>query len=314
MISSIRSLINSKFGALFALIFVGLIAIAFALGDVSGSGNFGALSGGNVARVGDKNITLSELNDALENQLRAERQNTPTLDMSQFVDGGGLDSTLEQLINRYAITVFGEEYGMAVSKRLVDSEIRKIPGAMGLDGKFSAEAFRAFAQQIGVSEKAIRDDITQNLFAQQILPAAASGPAAPDGMVLPYASLMLEQRTGQIASIPATAFLPTRAPSEAVLAKFYGANSVKFTIPEKRAVSYAIFGRDIIAQRAKPTEADIAAYYKANAVQFAAAQTRNISQMIVPTEAAAKSVVAKVAAGKSLSAVAGGWLAHGDLH
>jgi peptidyl-prolyl cis-trans isomerase D len=305
MISSIRSLINSKFGAIFALIFVGLIAIAFALGDVSGSGNFGALSGGNVARVGDKNITLSELNDSLENQLRAERQNNPTLDMTQFVDGGGMDSTLAQLINRYAITVFGEKHGVAVSKRLVDSEIRKLPGAMGLDGKFSADAFRAFAQQIGVSEKAIRDDFTQNLFAQQILPAAASGPAVPDGMVLPYTSLMLEQRAGQIASIPATAFLPTRAPSEAVLAKFYSDNAVKFTIPEKRAVSYAIFGRDIIAQRAKPSEAGIAAYYKANAAQFAASQTRNISQVIVPTEAAAKSVVAQVAVGKSLSAVAG---------
>jgi peptidyl-prolyl cis-trans isomerase D len=304
MISSIRSLINSKFGAIFALAFIGLIAIAFALGDVSGSGNFGALSGGNVARVGNKNITLSELNDSLENQLRAERQNNPTLDMTQFVDGGGLDSTLAQLINRYAITVFGEKYGVAVSKRLVDSEIRKIPGAMGLDGKFSADAFRAFAQQIGVSEKAIREDLTQNLFAQQILPAAASGPAAPDGMALPYASLMLEQRTGQIASIPATAFLPTRPPSEAVLAKFYNDNAARFTIPEKRAVSYAIFGRDIIAQRAKPSEADIAAYYKANAAQFAASQTRNISQVIVPTEAAAKSVVAQVAAGKSLSAVA----------
>jgi peptidyl-prolyl cis-trans isomerase D len=304
MISSIRSLINSKFGAIFALAFIGLIAIAFALGDVSGSGNFGALSGGNVARVGNKNITLSELNDSLENQLRAERQNNPTLDMTQFVDGGGLDSTLAQLINRYAITVFGEKYGVAVSKRLVDSEIRKIPGAMGLDGKFSADAFRAFAQQIGVSEKAIRDDLTQNLFAQQILPAAASGPAAPDGMALPYASLMLEQRTGQIASIPATAFLPTRPPSEAVLAKFYNDNAARFTIPEKRAVSYAIFGRDIIAQRAKPSEADIAVYYKANAAQFAASQTRNISQVIVPTEAAAKSVVAQVAAGKSLSAVA----------
>ena len=305
MISSIRSRINSKFGAIFALAFIGLIAIAFALGDVSGSGNFGGLSGGNVARVGNKNITLSDLNESLENQLRAERQNNPTLDMTQFVDGGGLDATLTQLINRYAITVFGEKYGVAVSKRLVDSEIRKIPGAMGLDGKFSADAFRAFAQQIGVSEKAIRDDLTQNLFAQQILPAAASGPAAPDGMILPYASLMLEQRAGQIASIPATAFLPTRPPSEAVLAKFYSDNAIKFTIPEKRAVSYAIFGRDIIAQRAKPSEADIAAYYKANAAQFAASQTRNISQVIVPTEAAAKSVVAQVAAGKSLAAVAG---------
>ena len=35
MITSIRSLIYSKFGAIFALVFIGMIAIAFALGDVS---------------------------------------------------------------------------------------------------------------------------------------------------------------------------------------------------------------------------------------------------------------------------------------
>ena len=252
MISFIRSIINSKFGAIFALLFVGAIAIAFALGDISGSGSFGGLSGGNVARVGKQNITLGELNDALENRLRAERQDNPTLNMASFVDGGGLDSTLEQLINRYALTVFGQEYGVSVSKRLVDSEIRKIPGAMGLDGKFSAEAFRAFARQVGVSEKAIRDDLTQNLYAQQILPTTASGPPVPEGMILPYASLMLEQRSGQIAAVPATSFLPPAPPSAAVLTKYYNDNAVKFTIPEKRSFNYAIFGRDIIAQRANP--------------------------------------------------------------
>lgn len=306
MISSIRSLINSKLGALIALLFVGMIAIAFALGDVTGSGSFGGLSGGNVARVGDRNITLGELNDALDNRLRAERQNNPTLDMANFVESGGLDSTLEQLINRYALAEFGTRYGVAVSDRLIGSEIRKLPGAMGLDGKFSAEAFRAFAQQIGVSEQAIRDDITQNLFAQQIIPAAASGPAAPDSMVLPYASLVLEQRSGQVASVPSTAFFPPNPPSEAVLTKYYNDNAAKFTIPEKRAISYAIFDKSIIAARAKPTEADIAAYYKANAAKYAASQTRNISQVIVPTEAAAKSVVAQVTAGKSLADVANG--------
>lgn len=305
MITFIRSLINSKFGAIFALIFIGMIAIAFALGDVTGSGSFGGLSGGNVARVGDRNITLGELDDALQNRLKAERQNNPTLDMANFVEGGGLDSTLEQLVNRYAIAVFGDEYGVAVSKRLVDSEIRKIPGAMGLDGKFSAEAFRAFAQQIGVSEEMIRDDITQNLFAQQILPAAASGPAAPDSLVLPYASLMLEKRSGQVASLPSSAFFPAAPPAEAVLAKFYADNAAKFTVPERRAISYAIFDNSIIAAKAKPSEADIAAYYKANAAKFAASQTRNISQVIVPTEAAAKSVIAQVTGGKSLADVAG---------
>jgi peptidyl-prolyl cis-trans isomerase D len=306
MISSIRSLINSKFGAIFALLFVGLIALAFALGDVTGSGNFGGLSGGNVARVGDRNITLGELNDALDNRLRAERQNNPTLDMASFVEGGGLESTLEQLINRYALMEFGDEFGIAVSKRLVDSEIRKIPGAMGLDGKFSADAFRAFAQQIGVSEQAIRDDITQTLFAQQILPTAASGPAAPNGMVLPYASLMLERRAGQVASIPSSAFFPPNPPSEAVLAKYYADNAAKFTIPEKRSISYAIFDRSLIDAKARPSDADIAAFYKANASRFAASQTRDISQVIVPTEAAAKSVVAQVSGGKSLADVANG--------
>ena len=306
MISFIRSLINSKLGAIIALVFIGLIAVAFALGDVTGSGNFGGLSGGNVARVGKQNITLGELNDALDNRLKAERQNNPTLDMANFVEGGGLDSTLEQLINRYAVAVFGSKYGVAVSKRLVDSEIRKIPGAMGLDGKFSQQAFQAFAQQIGVSEKMIRDDIAHNLFAQQILPTAASGPMAPDGLVLPYASLMLEQRSGQVASLPSSAFVPAAPPSEAVLAKYYKDNAAKFTIPEKRAVSYAIFDKSIIAGRAKPSEADVAAYYKANATKYAASQTRNISQVIVPTEAAAKSVVAQVSGGKSLADVANG--------
>lgn len=305
MITFIRSLINSKFGAIFALVFIGMIAVAFALGDVTGSGSFGGLSGGNVARVGDRNITLGELDDSLQNRLKAERQNNPTLDMASFVEGGGLDSTLEQLINRYAIAVFGNEYGVAVSKRLVDSEIRKIPGAMGLDGKFSAEAFRAFAQNIGVSEEMIRDDITQNLFAQQILPAAASGPTAPDSLVLPYASLMLEKRSGRVASLPSSAFFPAAPPAEAVLTKFYTDNAAKFIIPERRSISYAIFDNSIIAAKAKPSEADIAAYYKANAAKFAASQTRNISLVIVPTEAAAKSVIAQVSGGKSLAAVAG---------
>jgi peptidyl-prolyl cis-trans isomerase D len=131
MISFLRSLINSKVGAFIALAFVGLLGLAFALGDVTGSGSFGGLSGGNVAKVGSRNITLSEFQSALENRLRGERKNNPTLDMANFVEAGGLESTLQQLINRYALAEFGEQYGVSVGKRLVDSEILKIPGAKG---------------------------------------------------------------------------------------------------------------------------------------------------------------------------------------
>ncbi len=304
MLTFIRSIINSRWGAVLALGFIAMIAVAFALGDVTGSNSFGGLSGGNVASVGNRKIALGELNDALDNRLKAERQENPTLDMARFVDGGGLDSTLEQLINRYALAVFGDRYGVAVSKRLVDSEILKIPGAKGIDGKYSEDAFQAFLQNLGLSEKMVRDDLTQNLFAQQLLPTAASGPAAPDSMVLPYASLLLEKRNGQVAVIPSSAYFPAQPPSEAVLAQYYRTNAAKFTIPEKRAISYALFDANVVAAKAKPSESDIAAYYKANAARYAASETRDISQIIVPTETAAKAVAAKVTGGQSLATVA----------
>ena len=304
MITFIRSLINSRFGALFALLFVGVIAVGFALGDVTSSGSFGGLGGGNVAKVGKQNVTLGEFNDALSNRLRSERKQNPTLDMANFVQGGGFDSTLDQLINRYGLAMFGEQTGMNVSKRLIDYEIRKLPGSKGIDGQFSQEALQKFLANIQVSEKTLREDFRQNFYAQQMLPAVQSGPKMPSSLSLPYASLLLEQRSGQVAIIPSQAFLPATPPSAAVLTKYYNDNSLRFTIPEKRAISYVLFNRSVVDGKIKPTEAEIAKYYKDNAAKFTASETRNISQIIVPTEAAAKSLVAKIASGTPVADVA----------
>ncbi len=304
MITFIRSLINSRFGAIFALLFVAIIAIGFTLGDVTGSGSFGGLGGGNVAKVGKQNVTLGEFNDALTNRLRAEKKQNPTLDMANFIEGGGFDSTLDQLLNRYGLAAFAEQAGMEVSTRLVDYEIRKLPGSKGMDGKFSQEALQKFLVQIQVSEKTLREDFRQNFYAQQLLPAAQAGPKMPTNMALPYASLLLEKRSGQVGVIPSQAFLPKELPSPDVLAKYYRDNSTRFTIPEKRAISYVLFDRSVVDAKIKPTEAEIAEYYKENSAKFTASQTLDLSQIIVPTEAAAKSVVAKIASGQPITDVA----------
>jgi peptidyl-prolyl cis-trans isomerase D len=255
--------------------------------------------------VGDKKIGLGEFHDLVDNSLRAERRDNPTLDMAKFVESGGLDGTLDRLINRYALSAFGEEHGIAVSKRLVDSEIRKLPNVTGPDGKFSEQAFQAFLQGLDLTEAMIRDDFTQNLYAQQILPVAGVGAPAPNSLVLPYASLLLEKRSGNVALIPSQAFLPSAPPTDAQLQAYYRANSARFTIPEKRAISYALFDASIVDAKADATTQEIADYYKANAKQYAASQTRDISQLVFPTEAAAKAALAKLSTGQSMAAVAG---------
>lgn len=304
MITAIRNLINSRWGAVIAIAFVGLIGVAFALGDVTGSGSFGGIGGANVARVGDKDVGLGELDQALENRLDAERKDNPALDMAKFVESGGYDATLNALINRYALTSYGEKNGIAISKRLIDSEILQFPGVKGADGKFSRPAFEGFLRQMGLTEKMVRDDITQNFYARQILGVAGKAGKAPESLVLPYASLLLEKRSGQVAVIPSAAFVPSTPPSEAALAQFYKTNASRYTIPEKRSVSYALFDASIVNAKAEPTEKDITDYYQANSAQYAATETRDFTQIVFPTEAAAKAAADRIGKGESMAAVA----------
>ena len=67
MLSVFRSFIRSKFGAFFAILFLGLIAAAFILGDIS-SGKFGSgLGGGDtVAKAGGSKLRMSELQDRIQ--------------------------------------------------------------------------------------------------------------------------------------------------------------------------------------------------------------------------------------------------------
>jgi peptidyl-prolyl cis-trans isomerase D len=306
MITFFRRIITSRWGGVIAILFVGLLGVAFVLGDVSGSGSFGGLGQGNVAQVGNQKIGLAELQDSMDNRLKGERRENPTLDMGRFVESGGLDATLDQLINRYALAVFGEKYGVAVSDKLVNQQILALPGAAGPDGKFNQEAFTAFLQNLNLTEKMVRDDFRQNFYARQMLSSASPGAKAATAMALPYASLDLEKRAGEVAVISAAAFLPKAPPTDAVLTQYYNANATRYTIPEKRAISYALFDASIVDEKATPSAQEIAGYYKTNASKYAASQARDIAQLVFPTSAAAQVAADKIKGGQSIDAVASG--------
>jgi peptidyl-prolyl cis-trans isomerase D len=303
MITFFRNIINSRWGAFFALVFVGLIGLAFALGDVTGSG-FTGLGQTNVAQVGNQKITAGELQQAIDNRLDGERRQNPTLDMGRFIESGGLDGTLDQLINRYAMSVYGEKYGASVSDKAINQEILKIPGAKGPDGKFDQAAFNSFLAQIKLTEKMVRDDYRQNFFARQLLSPAGPGAKAPLNMALPYASLDLERRSGEVAVIPALSFMPKEPPSDAVISQYYKANATRYTVPEKRAINYAIFDASVVDAKATVSAEEVASYYKTNASKYAASQSRDIAQLVFPAQSMAKTAADKIAAGKSIDALA----------
>ena len=305
MISFFRSIFSSKIGLFLTLAFVGLIAIAFATADVSGSGTFGGVTGsGTAAEVGDMKLTTAELSQSVNNAFRAQQRQNTGLDMATFIEGGGYDGVLDRLINSFAIAAFGQRYGMSAGKRLVDGEIASIQAFQGADGQFSETNFRSALQQQNIQEQQLRDDLARNLIADQLLPLASFGTVVPRTMVAPYASLLLEERGGRIAIIPSAAFVERAEPAAAALAAFYSRNSSRYTIPERRSISYALFSRERFAERVKPTQREIEGYYRLNREQYAATETRNVDQVILPTEAAANALANKVRAGTSLAQAA----------
>ncbi|WP_128892681.1 peptidylprolyl isomerase [Erythrobacter sp. HKB08] len=300
-----RNFFKSKFGVPVTLAFVALIGFAFATSDVAMNSTFGGIAGGErVAVVGDEKISSSDLTTAAASAVDSARQQNPTISMPVFIEQGGLDDVLDQLLERTAIAVYAKNNGLRAGDNLVNSEIMNIPAFRGADGNFDQEAYRQALASRRLTDAQVRDDLGQGLLAQQVLVPAAFGAKAPDSIIRRYAALRKESREGSIAILPSAVFAPSDDPSADALQKFYTANRGDFIRPERRQIRYFTFGAEQLGDRAIPTDAEIAAYYRENSAQFAAIERRTVTQLIVPTQQAAEAIRNRVRSGGSLEQAA----------
>lgn len=304
MLQFFRKSFGSKLGVGLAMAFLGLIALAFAAGDISNTGNFGGTaSGDRAATVGKTKVDTIDMERAVSRAVENLRREQPTITMREFITQGGFDQVLRNVIDLAAITEFGKKYGILVGNRLIDSEIAKLPDVQGPDGKVSDQLYQAFLTQRQLTDAQLRRELGQSLMARQLLTNADFGIAVPQDLTRRYAAVVTERRTGVIGLLPSALFVPKTEPTEAELAAWYAANQADYVRPERRTIRYAVFTDAVLKSVPAPTEAEIAARYNANKAKYEASESRRVSQLILPTEAAAKAALAE-AAGKSLEAVA----------
>ncbi|RZL53752.1 MAG: peptidylprolyl isomerase, partial [Sphingomonas sp.] len=293
MLSFFRRIINSKAGIVVTFIVLGVIALAFAAGDITGlAGNGTSLSGNSVATVGGEKVTATELRGRVQTELQAAsqeaaRQQQPAPTMQQLLDQGGLQATLDRTINGLALEAFGRGQHMVVSKRSVDGVIASIPGLRGPNGQFDPANYQRLLADQKLTDAQVRTDIARDIIAQQLMLPTQGATQVPMKVALPYASLMLEKRSGQVAFVPAKAVDTGPAPTDAEQQAFYRRNIQRYTVPERRVVRYAVVTPDQVKARAVPTDAEIAAAYNQQRSRFAAAEKRDISQVVVADQGGA---------------------------
>lgn len=306
MLSFFRRFTKSRFGLIAVFVFLAVIALAFAAGDITGvraTGGGGA--GGNVvAKVGDRKVTDREVRERIDLFLRNLRRDGQNVTMEQFLAQGGLELALDEMINSAAMVEFAQGSGMQVSKKLIDGEIASNPAFFGIDGKFSQKQFEDLLAQNQIPPALFRANMTDERYGNWMINRATLGNQIPEGVLLPYASLLLERRAGTVGLVSTIAMDPGPDPDDKTLAAWFKTNSARYMVPQRRVLRYAIVLPDALRAGAAATDAEIADAYKKAGNRFAATEKRNVRQLVILDQATANRVAGEVKGGKTLAAAA----------
>jgi peptidyl-prolyl cis-trans isomerase D len=283
------------------ILFISLIAIVITGFGTGGMGGIGGLATGRlgadtIASVGGETITTEKLSDVMKRQLDRIRQQQPGTDMAALLRRGGLEEVADQLIGITAAAAFAEKEGLVATKRMIDTEIVKIPQFQGVNGQFDQNVFRAMLAQQRMTEDQLRDQFRTGLLQRELMLPAVGSPSVPQGFANQYAALLLETRSGSVGAVPTKAMGAGAEPNDADIAAWYRQNIGRYTVPERRVIRYAVIGAETVAAQAKASDAEIAAVYARNPA-YAATETRTLSQVVLPSEAAARAFAQKVASG-----------------
>jgi peptidyl-prolyl cis-trans isomerase D len=305
MLALFRNFTKSRYGLIAVFVFLGVIALAFAAGDITGIRASGGGGGGAVvAKVGGREITSREVRERIDFFLRNAQRQGQSVTMEQFLAQGGLDYALDQIINEAALMEFGQDTGLQVSKKLIDGDIASNPAFLGIDGKFSQKTFEDVLGQNRISPAFFRDGLTRERYGNWLINRGTIGSQMPQGVVLPYASLLLERRAGTVGLIQSIAMDPGPDPTDQQLNAYYTSNRARYLVPERRIVRYAVVRPDMLKASTAATEAEIADAYRKAGPRFAATQRRTVRQLVLLDQASANRVAGEVKGGKTIAAAA----------
>lgn len=296
-----RRLSKSKVGTGILVLFLLLILASFAISDISNLRQGGSLPQNTLARVGDVELTASDLDTAMQRRLAQVRQQNPQATYADLAPE--YDAIVNALIQERTLWAYARKHGFTVSKKLVDAEIVKIPGTRGLDGKFSEQAYRAFLAQERLTDAQVRREIETAILQRLVItPVAASVRIAP-GIARPYADSLLEQRSGSLALLPFAAFTGGTPPTAAELQTFYRQNVARYTVPERRTFRIARITNEQLGPIAA-TDKEIADYYNANQATYGGVEKRVVSRATLPDQAAVAAIAQRAKAGGTFAAAA----------
>lgn len=291
-------LMRFKGAQVFVWIVLGLLIVGlagFGIGDV--------LRGGlasSVAQVGDARIGVQAYAQEVARELRSlsQMQGRP-VSMAEAQSIGLPRYVLDRMTRAAAVKAEALRVGLAAGDAAVLEAIAKDP-RFAPDGRFNAESFRLFLQNLRMTETEYRDAMREQLVIGLLADALAVGATMPPAHLATILAWRGERRSVRFVRLEAERFgRDAPEPDEAELAAFHAAHAADYTLPETREVAFLLLDPAALADGIEVSEEDLRATWAARADRYRVPERRNLDRLVFATEAEAAAARARIEAGEA---------------
>lgn len=285
----------------YLLLFV--LVIAFAMWGINGW--FQRVGAQNVAEVGGKAITPTQLGRELDLTLRAQRRQGNNVSQEDAVRAGVHTRILDSLITRTALFAYAEKLGVVASDALVAARIREIPSVHNpVTNAFDPSAYAQFLHELGYTQPDFENDIRTDETTKLLLEPMTAGIRAPSS----YGALAVvfgsERRVISIAEAPSALVGQIPAANEAELHDLYQDNQESLRLPEYRALTLVYARPSDFMARVNIPEQRLREEFESHRAASTTPEKRTFIRITAQNEAQARDLAARLSRGEAPEAVA----------
>ncbi|MGI9483686.1 MAG: SurA N-terminal domain-containing protein [Hyphomicrobiales bacterium] len=295
--------LRSKSGGLIAKLFIGLLAMSFAVWGISDI--FRGSQGDALATVGEQEIPAEVFRETLDRQIRQlSRQTGQSITQEEARQLGVHQQVLSQLVRDAALDDQAAKLNLAASDEIVAKRIQENPAFRGSNGKFDANGFRQLLASNGISEGEFVREERRNVLRGELVGAIDTALSAPETLKKAAWIYDNQKRGARYFVLPPATLPADAAPSDVDLKTFYNQNKRTFTAPEFRTLSILRLQPSDLADTVTVSDEDAKAAYEKRVDQYSIPEKRSIEQISFLNREEAEAARKKIIAGTSFEDIA----------
>ena len=286
---------------------IGIIVMLLALTGFDAIFN-AASNSRNAAEVNGEDISLNELNQAMNMQRRQLAQQLGgDFDPSLLDDKLVRESSLRALIDRTLLLQGARDADFAFSEAALDQLILQTP-EFTVDGTFNAARFDQVIQQMGYTRLQFRQLLKQEMLIGQLRAGISGSGFVTDKQIEAFARL--EQQTRDFATITVPANTTAVEVSDDEAREFYEQNTDRFRSPEQVVLEYVELNKESFFDQVEVSDEAIQDLYKQRIANLA--EQRRAAHILIEAsdandadaKAKIEQVAKRLAAGEDFAALA----------